>query len=436
MRRRLVVYIDTMGVGAAEVIADSAASRGIDTVLVCPRGAWPGPRDTFSRIIETADFSIGNLRRLLARLDRSHTIAGLHSLFGPFCRDGFLHAAVATLASERGLAHSPAAALAAATNKFLTRLALGTAGIPDIAYGMASDEMSLRAVAGSIGYPVVLKPLTGVGSSCIFRLDNERQVRATWRRALRALRDGFYEQLRMAPHAVATAQGAALFFDPIRTLLVETYIPGREASVECMVVGDRVLPLVVHDKLAVEERPGYVLEHMLVAPPLRFNAAEVRQLRAHAVRAVRALGLRDTFCHVELRWMEGVGPRILEINPRIGASCITDSIETFTDLDVGAARLDLILGRSPRMKRRRAARHAMIFLFAPRTGTLTRLVGIDAVLALPEVEAVRVMRDVGDPVGGDTDEGFIAGFWMRAATESEAQRAYARIRKMVTIEVK
>ena len=63
-------------------------------------------------------------------------------------------------------------------------------------------------------------------------------------------------------------------------------------------------------------------------------------------RAIAAFGLRDTFCHVELRWVDGAGPRVLEINPRIGAGCVTDSIETFTNLDVDAVRalLDLLVG--------------------------------------------------------------------------------------------
>ncbi len=435
-RRPLIVYIDTMGVGTADAIAEAAASRAIGTALICPPGNRIAGSGLFERVIETRNFHIDNLKRLIGRFDRRYAIRGLHSICGPYRSDGFLHASVAEIAAERGLAHSPVHALAAATNKFLTRLRLAQANVPDIPFGLATDTASLLGIARTIGYPVILKPLTGVGSSLIFRCNGDAEARASWSKAMRLMPSAYYEQLRMAPHAARTGQGAILHFDPMKSMLVEQYLPGREASVECVVVGDAVTPLVVHDKLEVEEKSGFVLEHLLVAPPLRFRRAEIRQLRSHAVAAVRAIGLRNTFCHVELRWVPGVGPRILEVNPRIGAGCVTDSIETFTDLDVGAARISLILGEKlPPLKFRRARRHAMIFLFAPRTGVITRLDGFEEINELPSVAAVRLMHQVGDRVGGDNEEGFLASIWLEAKDANQAKRAYSKIRRLARIEV-
>jgi biotin carboxylase len=435
-RRPLIVYIDTMGVGTAEAIAEAAAQRDIGTALICP----PGNRGTgglFEQIIETENFRIDHLRRLIVRLDRRYDIRGLHSICGPWRSDGFLHGSVAEIAAERGLSHSPPEALAAATNKFLTRLRLAQANVPDIPFGLATDEVSVVAIARAVGYPVILKPLTGVGSSLIFRCNNDAEARASWSKAMRLMPRTYYEQLRMAPHAIHTKQGAILHFDPMKSMLVEQYLPGREASVECVVTGDDVTPLVVHDKLNVEEKSGFVLEHLLVAPPLRFTSAEIRQLKSHAVAAVRAIGLRNTFCHVELRWVPGTGPRILEVNPRIGAGCVTDSIETFTNLDVGAARVSLILGEKLRpWKFRKARRHAMIFLFAPRTGAITRLDGFEEINELPRVAAVRLMHQIGDSVGGDNEEGFIASIWAEAKDENQAGRIYSKIQKLSRIEVR
>lgn len=436
-RRPLIVYIDAFGVAMAESIAETASRRGIAVAVICPPRAMSAHPEFVERVIETRDFRLSNLRRLLARLDRGYRIRGLYSLFGPFRRDGFLHETVATLAAERGLSHSPPSALAAATNKFYARYCLGTARVPDVRFGLAFDEASALAVARGIGYPVVFKPLTGVGSSLIFRCHSDNDARAAWRQAMRALPRAHYAQLRMAPHTITTPQGAVLSFDPCRSMLVERYLPGREASVECLVVGDRVTPLVVHDKLDVEEIPGSVLEHLLIAPPVRFTPSEIRQLRTHAAASIRALGLRNMLCHVELRWVDGEGPRILEINPRIGAGCIADSIETFTNLDADATRVALMLGEKPRrLRRRKKRRHAMVFLFTPRSGTLTRLDGLEAVNEWDGVDAVRVMHTVGDRVGGDREEGFVASIWLEAKNEAEARRAYARIRKKVRIEVK
>jgi hypothetical protein len=84
---------------------------------------------------------------------------------------------------------------------------------------------------------------------------------------------------------------------------------------------------------------------------------------------------------------------------------------------------------------RAAPRHAMVFLFTPRSGAITALEGLEEVNEWDDVNAVRVMHRIGDRVGGDTEEGFVASIWLEASNEQEARRAYARIQKRVRIDV-
>ena len=51
------------------------------------------------------------------------------------------------------------------------------------------------------------------------------------------------------------------------------------------------------------------------------------------------------------------------------------------------------------------------------------------------INAVRVMSEIGERVGGDTEEGFVASIFLEARNEREARRACARIQKRVRIEV-
>lgn len=427
----MIVFIDTVSVGNVARLADAAAKRGIATALVCPRGSWPQRDPSIAVMFETDDFSLVSLRRILRRLDPRFTIRGLHSSFGPFRPEGFVHGAIAQLAAERGLSYSSADAMLAATNKYVARTRFAAATLPDIRFALASDARSLRDAAAHVGYPLILKPLTGVGSSLVFRCADEAGALAHLRRGLAALPRAHYKQLRMAPH-----EAGGMSFDPTRSMLVEEYLDGREASVECLVSGDRVTPLLVHDKLDVEEVPGIVFEHLLVTPAARFTPFEVRAMKDHAARAVAALGLRDMFCHVELRWVDGVGPRVLEVNPRIGAGCVTESIETFTTIHVDATRVSLILGQRPKpFRKRRAPRHAMIFLFSPRKGRLVEFSGLDEVNEWPGVRALHIGACEGDRVGGDSEEIFLSGIFLKAADELAARRAYERIRETVRIRV-
>lgn len=435
-RHPLLVFIDSVSVANVVRIAAAAGERGIATALICPRGAWPERDERVAIVTETDDFSLPAIRRILRKLDARFEIRGVHSSFGPFRPEAFVHGVVATIAAERGLSYSPVEAMIAATNKCVARMRFAAAGVPDIRFGVASDARSLRHAARTVGYPLILKPLTGVGSSLIFKCRDENEAQRSLRRALRALPRAHYEQLRMAPHDVIGPDGETIRFDPVRSMLVEQYLDGREASVECLVAGGKVTPLLVHDKLEVEETEGVVLEHLLIVPPTRFTPAEVRLMKAHAARAVEALELRDMFCHVELRWVDGVGPRILEVNPRVGAASVTDSIERFTTLDVDATRVRLILGERPRpFRRRRAARHAMMFLFSPRNGRLVELSGAHDIVSWPGVDSVRIGYKEGDLVGGDSEEIFLVSIFMRAADERAARRAYARVRRTVRIRV-
>ena len=211
MKHPLIVYIDTSGVGLAEDIARAAKRWGVRTGVICPPGMLP-KKGPFAFVSATKDFSLEALRARLGVLDARYRIRGIASCFGAFRADGFLHESVATLAAERGLPHSPVEALAAATNKFLQRFKFGLAGLPDIPFGLAQDETSLLGIAERIGYPVILKPLTGVGSSLIYRCDSAEHARTQWRKARRALKRAVYDPLKMAAHSVATAHGAVFRF--------------------------------------------------------------------------------------------------------------------------------------------------------------------------------------------------------------------------------
>lgn len=432
----LVVYVDTVMLDGAFGLAMEAARRGIDTALVCRPGQNPAPA-LFARVVETDDFGLESLRGIVADLEQTWRVRGITSSFGPFRAEGFVHGAVASLAAERGLAHSPIEALVRATNKYLARDAIGAAGVHVGGFDMADDAEGAVAGARKIGLPVIMKPVTGVGSSLILRCDTEAQVAARFTEAMRLLPNGHYPQVRMAPHAARRADQTLMQFDPSRSLLMEEYFPGREASVECLVIDDQVIPLLVHDKVLIDEGERVVYEHVLVAPPERFSAAEADELVDYAVASVRALGLRWCFCHVELRYVDGVGPRLLELNPRIGAGCVADSIQTFWGFDVTAMYLDLVMGQAkapPRLPRS-TERHAMAFLFSPRSGVLRQFAGLDRVRKMPEVEVVRTAYRSGDAVGGDLEEIFLASIWMRAATAEAAVETYRRAADLVEIEV-
>ncbi|HJL04812.1 MAG TPA: ATP-grasp domain-containing protein [Polyangiaceae bacterium LLY-WYZ-15_(1-7)] len=432
-----LVHVDSVSTEMALASVEPARARGMEVILLCPIGAAPTDRSGLAAVVELPSMALPALRAALGELDRRWAVRALACPYGPFHEVGFLAGDVATLRAERGLAGPSRDALRRATNKLLAREALDAAGVPDVPFALVEAPADLERVARQVGFPCILKPITGVGASLVYRCDDAEQARAAFREACERLPRAHHAPVRMAPHEVREG-GVARRFDPRRSMLAEAYLPGREVSVECLALDDRVVPLLVHDKLDVEETAATVLEHLLVCPPARFTPAELRQLEAHATACVEALGLRRVLCHVELRWDPDRGPRLLEVNPRIGAGCVTDSLRTFLDVDSAELELALLLGETPALPGgpRTDERHAMIFLFSPRSGVLEAVEGLERLLLVPGVRVVRRMAEEGRPVGGDVEESFVAGVWARSADAEAARRLLGRVRERVRIHVR
>lgn len=98
-------------------------------------------------------------------------------------------------------------------------------------------------------------------------------------------------------------------------MLVEKYIEGPEASIEIVATETDVIPLLVHDKVLVSEGDRVVYEHLLVVPPVRFTPEELENIRRYAVEVAKATGIKNSLCHVEIRYDKHSGPQLLEINP-------------------------------------------------------------------------------------------------------------------------
>ena len=159
-------------------------------------------------------------------------------------------------------------------------------------------------------------------------------------------------------------------------------------------------------------------------------------MRNYAVACVRALGVERSLCHVELRYTDA-GPLLLEVNVRIGAGCVADSLETFCGIDTTDTQLGLLLGDDLQFPSRPLTEepHAMIFFFTPRSGCLEAVEGLERLMLTPGVRAVRQMTAVGERVGGDNEEQFVAGVWARAADADAAIDLHRRLSQRVRIRV-
>jgi biotin carboxylase len=198
------------------------------------------------------------------------------------------------LATRLGVASHSAATVELLTDKVAQRRRLTESTVDGVRFGVLDDPTRWPEAAAEVGFPAVVKPITGEGS-----------------RDVHLLRD-------MA-EAAATLPG--LLRDRPAKFLLEEFLAGTGAltpfgdyvSVESVVSNGTVRHLAVTGKFPL-------------APPFRecgqfwpstLDSDGLGRVGTLAERAIRALGVEVGLTHTEIKLTAG-GPRIIEVNGRLG----------------------------------------------------------------------------------------------------------------------
>lgn len=245
------------------------------------------------------------------------------------------------------------AAIRNCRDKRRTRDALAAAGVAQPQSIAVSSLDEAREVAARIGYPVVLKPRGLAGSMGVILVGGEDEL------------DAGYETAYTPWYP-----GVPTYEDGV---LVESYLDGPEISIDGAVVDGRYVPLFVAHKQLSEhpyfQETGHVVDAndpLLGSPELLGMLSD-----AHA-----ALGLRRGMTHSEVR-LTSAGPRIVEINARLGGDLIPYVGMLATGIDPARVAVDVVLGREPEVEMKRSAVAEIRFHY-PTEDSIVRGVALPA----------------------------------------------------------
>ena len=101
--------------------------------------------------------------------------------------------------------------------------------------------------------------------------------------------------------------------------------------------------MLLHEKLLVTHEASTVLEHLLIVPSVSFTASQIEDAMAYCRDCVAALKVDRSLVHFEFR-MTAVGPRVIEINPRVGGFYVHRSLRDLAGLDPFLANLAMLSG--------------------------------------------------------------------------------------------
>ena len=238
----------------------------------------------------------------------------------------------ARVAAELGLAGNPPEAVDAARSKMRTRELAVRLGLPTPRARRVRSLDELFAAAADVGFPAVVKPEFGAGAmgcelDVIFRAGND--------------------------------------------LLLEEYLDGVEFDVDLVMQDGECLFSSVSQNWPTAE-PSFQ-ETGLHCPP-DHDRKEVRRLVRHVVETVHAFGLGQGVLHVEGKCTSR-GPRIVEVNARMGGGRVHEFVEAVWGVDLVEAQLQSCLGlpQNLRPSRRPQAAAVNVIVYAPATGRLEAL---------------------------------------------------------------
>lgn len=286
------------------------------TAVVPAPPTWQAPYLVDHRVTDCADPDA--ITAAVAELTSGHAAAGVLTW------DELVLEATALAAGKLGLPHMSAEAVSRCRDKYLTRSLMAQAGLPSPRHRLVRSADEAVTAAAEFGWPVVVKPRSLAGSIGVVKAPDEAAVRA----------------------AFELASGAAYATLPAgEGILVEEYLDGPEISVDSTVFDGEVRCVhVARKRLGF---PPYFEEvgHLVTGVTHESLPSEVAEL----VRAAhRALGVDFGVTHAEVR-LTPAGPRLVELNGRLGGDLIPLISRMATGIDLVKAAAEIALGRAPRL---------------------------------------------------------------------------------------
>ncbi|PPI55350.1 ATP-grasp domain-containing protein [Rathayibacter toxicus] len=298
------------------------------------------------------------------------------------------HVLAATFVQEKlGLRGPGMCAAAASRNKAAQRSLFATAGLGQPEWKLVS-ELGDAANWAHERLPVVVKPLSRMGSSGVERVDD---VTAWEETVQRRAGDG--------------------------PLLVEEYIPGDEYSLEAFVSSGEILFCNLTKKMT-SGAPNFVeLAHIVG------YANEDPELSALAKETlagvVNAVGVKTSIVHLEFRLRENGTLAVMEVAVRTPGDHILELASMAYDFDLYEVAIDLAFGNRPSRELlavERARIAGVQYVVSSSQGTL-RDIDCSEWAQLPGVERSYIMAEIGEEVRPATESAERLGYVLFAQSD-------------------
>jgi len=338
--------------------------------------------------VDTNNFDA--LMHVISRLRATYDIAGIIGMGGLY---ESRHVTVAKLCRHFALPGPNPASIERCSDKFAQRQFLAQAGVPMPAYRLARNATDVERSAAEVGWPVILKPSEGSGSS-----------------GVRLCRDAD----ELAEHTTYLLGGRYPWRSSPK-MLVEEFAQG--AFYDVVTMGNSVVAI----GAANFTRPPHFVPCQSIFPA-QLTEGEHKRIADVSLNCLRALDLGWGPANIEFRWTER-GPVVLEVNARIPGWTTPRLIQLAYGVDIINEHIKLIIGNECDLSTRHS--HAAIaqFLVPDRDGILAAIDGTSRAAAEPGIVEIRLYVEEGTPIMRKGDHLDIIGHVIAASPDRRGGEA-------------
>lgn len=279
---------------------------------------------------------------------------------------------VARLCETLGLPGHAPLAVDKARDKRWTREEMRKAGLPSPKTFLLKSCDDVLAAAQEVGFPAVLKPISGAGSLGVKKVTCEQDLQASYAEVVAELKS-----MVISGGDLVKDDGSGNNMEASKlmdcTILMEQYLDGTEVDVDVVMSGGEWRYASVTDNGPTME--PYFNETWGVCPSL-LPKNQQRELRQLATDTLKCLGFENGVFHVECK-MTSHGPHLIEVNARMGGGPVHETNVRVWEVDLVEETLFAGVGipSRPHMPAGDAPGGAVAqaWVIPPRSGTLQNL---------------------------------------------------------------
>ncbi|WP_397539015.1 ATP-grasp domain-containing protein [Rummeliibacillus pycnus] len=261
-------------------------------------------------------------------------------------------------------------------NKHSMRVALDKQQVPIPQFKLCTNKTEVELAVHEVGgYPCIIKPVDGTGSSNVVKVNNTAEAH----KALETIQAAKYNSRDQELKGI---------------VLVEEFVDGNEFSVDSITKNGETEVLAICD-YRTTNGPHFV--EMGYTTPSQLPTELQDKIKQTVKSAIKAVGIMNGVSHCEIK-LTSTGPKVIEIAARHGGGHIPELIELTKGINYYVEAVKLFCGQQIDILPKRKCSGAMRLLFAEKTGTISEISNLDKAREVTGIKEIVISKKVGDQV--------------------------------------